>query len=391
MADHSKPVLTSNYTNFLSEIDGRLDDLAVGLDPAVTTATSLPINSIAWSSTDKNWKKWNGTAWVLLSSSYNIDLTGPCNIINSSASPGITVDAGTGIYAISSNGKIQVSGGYGAGLVLFDISAASTHGLTEIARNNDNMLVFKTKSNAEANVSDDYLMAIGPSGATSHEWRLSNVKKLKLDSTGLTLTSPNNDGSGGLVVESYKPSVTFSDLSATGTQGNLRIALDVGVLVFEGDTSEDGTFEVRGPSITVSGGLSTAKTSVTSEVSTDGNILSGTYTPTITNGTNVSASTAYTCHYMRVGNVVTLSGALAVTTTAANTYSTVDISIPVASDFGNSRDAAGTLVYITSVAGSSGYGNIASESTNNRLQLRFSDGTSGVSHQYQFTCTYRVI
>ncbi len=55
MANHSLPTLTSTYTNFVSELDGRLDDLAVGLDPAVTTATNVPTNSVRWNSASNLW------------------------------------------------------------------------------------------------------------------------------------------------------------------------------------------------------------------------------------------------------------------------------------------------------------------------------------------------
>ena len=61
MADHSKPLTTSTYANFVTELDGRFDDLSVGLDPAVTTATNLITNSIRWSSASLKWQKWDGT------------------------------------------------------------------------------------------------------------------------------------------------------------------------------------------------------------------------------------------------------------------------------------------------------------------------------------------
>ena len=70
MADHSKPLTTSTYTNFVTELDGRFDDLAVGLDPAVTTATNVPTNAIRWSSANNKWQKWSGTAWGDLTTTY---------------------------------------------------------------------------------------------------------------------------------------------------------------------------------------------------------------------------------------------------------------------------------------------------------------------------------
>lgn len=64
MADHSKPVLTSTYTNFVTELDARFDDLAVGLDPALTTVSNIPTGTIRWNSALNKDQKWNGAAWV---------------------------------------------------------------------------------------------------------------------------------------------------------------------------------------------------------------------------------------------------------------------------------------------------------------------------------------
>ena len=76
MADHLKPTLTSNYSSFVTELDGRFDDLAVGLDPAVTTATNVPTNSIRWSSAVNKWQKYNGTSWADLTATYGISISG---------------------------------------------------------------------------------------------------------------------------------------------------------------------------------------------------------------------------------------------------------------------------------------------------------------------------
>lgn len=61
-------------------------------------------------------------------------------------------------------------------------------------------------------------------------------------------------------------------------------------------------------------------------------IASGTYTPTITNTTNVAASTPRQCQYMRVGNVVTVSGVIDVDITTTLLESEVQLTLPIASD-----------------------------------------------------------
>ena len=58
--------------------------------------------------------------------------------------------------------------------------------------------------------------------------------------------------------------------------------------------------------------------------------FSGTYSPSLTNGATVSASSARACQYLRVGNVIKISGAFDTAVSVANTTTVIDISIPVA-------------------------------------------------------------
>jgi len=76
MANHNLPTLTSTYVNFRAELDGRLVDLAQGLDPAVTDVTNPPANAIRWSSAANLWQRWNGTSWVSLTATYAISISG---------------------------------------------------------------------------------------------------------------------------------------------------------------------------------------------------------------------------------------------------------------------------------------------------------------------------
>lgn len=71
-------------------------------------------------------------------------------------------------------------------------------------------------------------------------------------------------------------------------------------------------------------------------------LASGTYTPTLTNTTNVAASTAYQCQYMRVGSVVTVSGRVDIDPTTAGIDTAMKMSLPIASNFGNNSDCGGT-------------------------------------------------
>jgi hypothetical protein len=143
-------------------------------------------------------------------------------------------------------------------------------------------------------------------------------------------------------------------------------------------------------SLDVVGGIKTSRTSVTAPAASDGNVFSGTYTPTLTNATNISSSTAFECQYIRVGNVVTVSGAVAVTPTAAGGASTIlRVSLPIASALSASTQLGGTAVTTSETAQTAACG-IAGDTTNNVAQFAFfAQTTSALSFFFSFT--YRVI
>ena len=71
-----------------------------------------------------------------------------------------------------------------------------------------------------------------------------------------------------------------------------------------------------------------------------GTCHSGTYTPTLTNGTNIASSSPQVMQFMRVGNTVTVGGYINIDTTATGA-SSLRMSLPVASNFTSSVDAGG--------------------------------------------------
>ena len=75
-------------------------------------------------------------------------------------------------------------------------------------------------------------------------------------------------------------------------------------------------------------------------------LASGTYTPTLTNSTNVASSTAFQCNYLRVGNIVIVSGRVSITVTTANSSTTLLMTVPIASAMSdaNAVDCGGTAV-----------------------------------------------
>jgi hypothetical protein len=72
-------------------------------------------------------------------------------------------------------------------------------------------------------------------------------------------------------------------------------------------------------------------------------LASGTYTPTLFNVTNLAASTAFVCQYLRVGSTVTVSGRVDVDPTAGGAAE-LGISLPIASNFAITANCGGTAV-----------------------------------------------
>lgn len=115
-------------------------------------------------------------------------------------------------------------------------------------------------------------------------------------------------------------------------------------------------------------------------------LASGVYTPTLTNVTNVAASTAYQCQYMRVGSVVTVSGRVDVDATAAGAEE-LGMSLPIASNFAALEDCGGVAAATTA----SEYPMyIQADITNNRAAFRASK-VDNSNHAHYFSFTYRII
>lgn len=118
-----------------------------------------------------------------------------------------------------------------------------------------------------------------------------------------------------------------------------------------------------------------------------GTVTSGTYTPTLTNVANVSASTAYACQYMRVGNTVTVSGMLEMTVTAGGPLNTeVGISLPIASAIALDQQVGGTGA---SPSNTEAYA-IKADPANDRARIQTAPAASG-NRIVHFHFTYQIL
>lgn len=114
-------------------------------------------------------------------------------------------------------------------------------------------------------------------------------------------------------------------------------------------------------------------------------LASGTYTPTLTNVTNLDGSTAYEAQYIRIGNTVTVSGKVDVDATAG-AATELGISLPIASNFGAEEDCAGVGA-MKAVQESTA---IVADATNNRASMQWL-AVSTSSQTISFTFTFQVI
>lgn len=116
-------------------------------------------------------------------------------------------------------------------------------------------------------------------------------------------------------------------------------------------------------------------------------IASGTYTPTITAVSGVSASTANVCYWMRVGNVVTVGGSVTLTCNSGAAVS-VGLSLPIASSLVTFADVGGAAAR----QGSPSFAGIpiSADAANSRASANFTNDTNTAIINYHFSFSYIV-
>lgn len=109
---------------------------------------------------------------------------------------------------------------------------------------------------------------------------------------------------------------------------------------------------------------------------------SGVYTPTLTDGANVTSSTAYECRYeVSNGGVVSVSGRVDVAPTVTLTATNLEISLPLAKILGNQHELSGSGSNVVSESAA-----LYADTANNTAGLQYKPvGTSAESVNFQFT------
>lgn len=116
-------------------------------------------------------------------------------------------------------------------------------------------------------------------------------------------------------------------------------------------------------------------------------VASGTYAPTASALTNLDSATVVAMQWMRVGNVVTLSGAFTVDPTTNGVACAFEIPPPIASNFGSGAHCGGGG---SAVSGINSNLTVIANSTNDTLVVHFL-ATNTAAYQIFFTATYLVI
>ncbi len=116
-------------------------------------------------------------------------------------------------------------------------------------------------------------------------------------------------------------------------------------------------------------------------------IASGTYTPTLTNTTNVAASTTRLAQWIRVGNVVTVGGQVDVDPTAASAATVLGVSLPIASNFSTAFQCGGSGSSLITSAESWG---VQGDAVNDRALLQCF-ATNAANHTVAYSFQYEIL
>lgn len=114
-------------------------------------------------------------------------------------------------------------------------------------------------------------------------------------------------------------------------------------------------------------------------------IDTGTYTPTLTNTTNIDASTAFATNFVRVGSRVIVYGIVNIDPTSSATATVLNISLPVATDFSASLTCRGAFGAVLAERG----GVVSGNATDDTARLRWTTEVTG-NTEYSFIFGYEI-
>lgn len=181
--------------------------------------------------------------------------------------------------------------------------------------------------------------------------------------------------SAGAGATNHTGYLAFCTTSTSDANPVDRMVLTSTGLLGVGNTSPAERLDVTG-NIKASGNLSAA------------NLLSGTYTPTITAVANVASSSVTVAAYTRVGNMVTVFGRITITATSANTNTQLRLTLPIAVDITANQALAGVGASVEVGTYGDGIG-VIGDATTDQAEFRLRP-VNTTSTAYAYTFSYRV-
>lgn len=203
------------------------------------------------------------------------------------------------------------------------------------------------------------------------------VLRVTADSNGLTLRAGDQFFTGDGAASS--PVITFTSDTNTGIyrvgadQLGLATAGALGLVV-------DATQRVYGTALHNNASSPTG--------TTNQYVASGTYTPTLTAVANATSLSADPFQWIRVGNVVTVSGSILAAATSAGPSMQVGITLPIASAFTASYQCAGVAKANTANGPS---GAVFADAANDRANMQIQDTPTTSTLAYHMTFTYLIL
>ena len=322
------------------------DVLTLSSTGAATFSSSLSVGSYVYSMGRTTTFGYRLPDWQI----YNT--TGGALAFNNYTSDFLTISSAgnVGIGTTSPTAKLEIYSGSGDNYIYTTNGTAATFNGLMVRYNNTNYMgAIGNPSSGEfriggfnvggyyttiySNNSETVRVTAGNVGigTTSPSYKL-DVSGAIIATTGLTVSGNGGvaNGANRFNLDYFSGNARLYSLgSNTTTKGGFEFHTN----------SSDGSIDVIALNIASTGAATFSSTLGINGVADS--VKSGTYTPTLAAVYNVASSGSYVCQYMRVGNVVTVGGAVEFAATAANTWTRISISLPISSTFDFSTRAGG--------------------------------------------------
>ena len=194
----------------------------------------------------------------------------------------------------------------------------------------------------------------------------------------------NNSGTGVVSGTSHNGSAAQTiSYNTIGAAPTTRTISTTAPLTGGGDLSANRTLAISAATTSAAGSMSSAdKTKLDT-------VVTGTYTPTVAGLSNVDLVAAWPLQYVRVGNVVTVSGRVEIDATSVGSVTRISMSLPITTAFSGANQAGG----VASSSADSSPAQVLAIYANPSSALVWFDGraqsASSLGHWFSFT--YQII